>query len=156
MSMRRVFVVRKDLNLKPGKLGAMIGHLCEAFWTNQIKKYISPWKQENEDGQQLSYICNLELPIDIVDEYVFGSFTKTICEVKNLNQLNKKMEEILSENPWMKAGEDYGYINDNCQTDLVPENSDGTTTIGVWFRPIDDIIARGISHKFKLYGAFDK
>ena len=35
--MRRVFVIRKDLHLKPGKLSAMIGHLCEAYWTNLLK-----------------------------------------------------------------------------------------------------------------------
>lgn len=35
--MRRVFVIRKDLHLKPGKLAAMIGHLCEAYWTNLLK-----------------------------------------------------------------------------------------------------------------------
>ena len=76
--MRRVFVIRKDLNLPAGKLAAMIGHCAESYWTNLIKKYISPQKKENELGQQLCYVCQLELPIDIVDEYLFGIFTKTI------------------------------------------------------------------------------
>ena len=35
--MRRVFIIRKDLHLKPGKLAAMVGHCCEAFWTNLLK-----------------------------------------------------------------------------------------------------------------------
>ena len=35
--MRRLFIIRKDLHLKPGKLGVMIGHLCEAFWTSLLK-----------------------------------------------------------------------------------------------------------------------
>ena len=35
--MRRLFIIRKDLKLKPGKLAAMVGHLCEAFWTNAMK-----------------------------------------------------------------------------------------------------------------------
>ena len=35
--MRRVFVIRKDLYLKPGKLAAMVGHCAEAFWTNIMK-----------------------------------------------------------------------------------------------------------------------
>ena len=35
--MRRVFVIRKDLQLKPGKLAAMVGHCCEAYWTNLLK-----------------------------------------------------------------------------------------------------------------------
>lgn len=37
--MRRVFIIRKDLHLKSGKLVAMIGHLCEAYWTNFLKTY---------------------------------------------------------------------------------------------------------------------
>lgn len=36
--MRRVFVIRKDLHLKPGKLAAMIGHCCEVYWTNLMKQ----------------------------------------------------------------------------------------------------------------------
>ena len=36
--MRRVFVIRKDLNMTPGKLSAMIAHCAEAYWTNLLKK----------------------------------------------------------------------------------------------------------------------
>ena len=35
--MRRVFVIRKDLNLKPGKLAAMVGHCAEGYFTNLLK-----------------------------------------------------------------------------------------------------------------------
>ena len=35
--MRRVIIIRKDLHLKPGKLAAMVGHCCEAYWTNLMK-----------------------------------------------------------------------------------------------------------------------
>lgn len=44
--MRRLFIIRKDLHLKPGKLAAMIGHCTEAFWTNLIKA--STKKVDNE------------------------------------------------------------------------------------------------------------
>ncbi len=37
--MRRVFVIRKDLHLKPGKLAAMVGHCCEAYFTNMLKSF---------------------------------------------------------------------------------------------------------------------
>lgn len=36
--MRRVFIIRKDLHLSSGKLAAMLGHCCEAFWTNLLKR----------------------------------------------------------------------------------------------------------------------
>ena len=35
--MRRVFVIRKDLHLKPGKLAAMVSHCAEAYFTNMLK-----------------------------------------------------------------------------------------------------------------------
>ena len=47
--------------------------------------------------------------------------------------------------------EDYGLINDRCLTELEPENLDGTTTVGIWFKPLPDDIAHQISKKFKLY-----
>jgi hypothetical protein len=46
---------------------------------------------------------------------------------------------------------DYGFINDCCLTELTPENEDGTTTIGIWFKPLPDDIAHKFSKKFKLY-----
>ena len=35
--MRRIFIIRKDLHLKPGKLAAMVSHCAEAFWTSLLK-----------------------------------------------------------------------------------------------------------------------
>lgn len=35
--MRRVFVIRKDLHLTPGKLAAMVGHCAEVYWINLLK-----------------------------------------------------------------------------------------------------------------------
>ena len=35
--MRRLFIIRKDLHLKPGKLAAMVSHCAEAYWTNLMK-----------------------------------------------------------------------------------------------------------------------
>lgn len=37
--MRRLFIIRKDLHLKAGKLAAMIGHCCEAYWTNLLRSH---------------------------------------------------------------------------------------------------------------------
>lgn len=47
--MRRVFVIRKDLHLKPGKLAAMIGHCAEAYFTNMMLAAAACGKfQDNE------------------------------------------------------------------------------------------------------------
>ena len=194
--MRRVFVIRKDLHLKPGKMGAMLGHLCEAYWTNLMKSSIvidnefmtmPAWenygngkegpalykhpdlyrlsKEAYERGEKhfttlrenarKSVTVTMEIPKDIWEGYVNDIFTKTICEARNLNNLKTKIEPVVKELgliEWV----DWGYINDKCLTDLEPENEDGTTTIGAWFKPLPDEQAHLISKKFKLYGAFDK
>ena len=157
--MRRVFVVRKDLNLSAGKLAAMVGHLAEAYWTNMLKN------AERTDtglvvGRKATKLM-VSVPIDIWDNYVHGIFTKTICEAKSLTDLNKIKTYIDAINNdqandiELIEGIDYGFIRDKCLTELKPENPNGTTTIGVWFRPLPDAIAQRISKKYKLYGVFD-
>lgn len=154
--MRRVFVIRKDLHLSPGKLAAMVGHCCEAYWTNLIKANCDGNRIMAEDCHDTHYAVTLKISIDIMDDYVHGIFTKTICECRNKAQLKKAedvIETLKAEGVKLVQGEDYGYINDSCLTELAPENSDGTTTIGMWFRPLPDDIAHKISKKFQLYRA---
>lgn len=187
--MRRVFIIRKDLNLKPGKLAAMVGHCCEAYFTNLLKSgtvednefitlqsfdpknpghmavYKHPVIMEQSKAAfdngiatftikcaepRKSVDVTVEIPKDIWNGYINDIFTKTICECKNLNQLKTKIEPIISE-LGLVEGKDWGYINDKCLTDLTPENEDGTTTIGAWFKPLKDEDAFKISKKFKLY-----
>lgn len=161
--MRRLFVVRKDLNLSAGKLAAMVGHLAEAYWTNIIKKDPPLAPALTEDGANASYYrLVLTIPRDVMDNYIMGIFTKTICEAKSLTDLNKIKTYIDTINNdqangiELIEGIDYGFIRDKCLTELKPENPDGTTTIGVWFRPLPDAIAQRISKKYKLYGVFDR
>jgi len=186
--MRRVFIIRKDLHLTAGKMSAMVGHLCEAYWTNLLKSFpcvdnefttlmaedpFNPGHQmlyrhpelyekakaafeaghqtfvSERENPRKSVSITIEIPKDIWYEYVNGIFTKTICEARNLNNL-KKAESIADELGLVKYI-DYGYINDNCLTELTPENEDGTCTIGMWFKPLPDETAHKISKKFPLY-----
>lgn len=205
MGMRRLFIIRKDLNLSAGKLAAMVGHCCEAYWTNFLKKHITrrytnmfpcersnPLKVRdrieerkvqlyrrddlctlsmeafdagksyflahmNDKGifvkdEELAYeYCLTESPIDkeIYENYINDSFVKTICEAKNLNHLMKVVEK--AKELGFKENLDYGLINDKCLTELNPENEDGTCTIGVWFKPLNDDIAHELSKKYQLY-----
>ena len=144
--MRRLFIIRKDLHLSPGKLAAMIAHCSEAFWTRLIQNNLEtiPGPEGN-----MYRVTSSFLDTDIVEQYICGIFTKTICEAKNLNRL-KKAEEIAIE-LGLKEGVDFGFINDKCLTELTPENEDGTTTVGIWFKPLPDTIAHTISKKFPLY-----
>ena len=186
--MRRLFIIRKDLHLTAGKLSAMVGHCCEAYWTNLLKagmvkdlEYaILPVETENnpnywmlyrhpdvwkaakaahergektfkykEEYPEPYYLLTQKIDKDIWDEYVNGIFTKTICEAKNKAKLLKAEE--MAKGLGLVAKVDYGFINDKCLTELTPENEDGTTTVGMWFRPLPDEIAHKISKKFPLY-----
>ena len=188
--MRRVFIIRKDLHLKSGKLAAMVGHCCEAYWTNLLKagsikdnefeelratdtypdgkkrpmlyrhqavyeaakkafEEGKEWFQYKSENSRPTMTVAVEIPKDIWSNYINDIFTKTVCECRNKNQLEKA--KVIAEELGLKEGLDYGYINDRCLTDLTPENEDGTCTIGMWFKPLPDEIAHKISKKFQLY-----
>ena len=188
--MRRLFIIRKDLHLKPGKLAAMVGHCAEAYWTNLLKaglvednefmtlpaeevygngkvgpahyKHPLLYKLSKEafnrgektfttlaEDSRKTVSIQLEIPKDIWTEYVNGIFTKTVCECRNKNHLQKA--KTIADELGLVEFLVYGYISDKCHTDLTPENEDGTTTVGIWFRPLPDEIAHEISRKYPLY-----
>jgi peptidyl-tRNA hydrolase len=141
MGYRRIFIIRKDLGLSPGKLAAMVGHCAESYWTNLIK--------DSMHGDD----CFLNVDMEIYNNYINGIFTKTICEAKNLNQLMKA--KSLAEEMGMVEGKDFFVIADKCLTELKPEyiddNGDGRTIVGIAFKPLPDEIAHKISKKYHLY-----
>ena len=143
--MRRLFIIRKDLHLSAGKLAAMIGHCAEAYWTNLIRNKSN---FELKGSQDIIY-ATITLDKNIYDNYINDKFVKTICEAKNLNQLLKARTIALELG--LTEGIDFGLINDACLTELKPENEDGTCTVGIWFKPLDDEIAHSISKKYQLY-----
>lgn len=188
--MRRLFIIRKDLKLKPGKLAAMVAHCAEAYWTNAMKAgqvkdnefdtlpavetygdgrkgpalYRHPEIFElskkafeagearfrfKPEGSRPTVTVSFEIPKDVWEKYINGIFTKTICEARNLNKLKQAAEA--ARGLGLSEGTDFGYIRDCCKTDLVPENSDGTCTVGIWFKPLPDEIAHEISRKYPLY-----
>ena len=143
--MRRLFIIRKDLHLSAGKMAAMVGHCAEAYWTNLIRNKLD---FELKGSQDIIY-TTIALDKNIYDNYINDKFVKTICEAKNLNQLLKARTIALELG--LVEGIDFGLINDACLTELKPENEDGTCTVGIWFKPLDDEIAHSISKKYQLY-----
>lgn len=146
--MRRLFIIRKDLHLSAGKLAAMIGHCAEAYWTNLIRDAYNFDDRETHYAGDID-IVTIKIPANIYDNYINDKFVKTICEAKNLNQLLKAKTMALELG--LKEGLDFGLINDACLTELEPENEDGTCTVGIWFKPLDDEVAHSISKKYQLY-----
>lgn len=102
-----------------------------------------------EEFSEPYYLLTQKIDKDIWDEYVNGIFTKTICEARNLNKLKQAAEA--ARGLGLSEGTDFGYIRDKCLTDLTPENEDGTTTVGIWFKPLPDDVAHEISRKYPLY-----
>ena len=145
MSMRRLFIIRKDLHLSSGKLAAMIAHCAEGYWIRLIENNIS-----NVDGKPH---VSFDLDKDIYDGYLCGRITKTVCEAKNLNKLLQARDMALTFG--LVENQDFGMINDACLTELTPEwideNGEGRCTVGIWFKPLEDEVAHSISKKYQLY-----
>lgn len=127
---RRLFIMRKDLNMSPGKLAAQVGHCAEAYWTHLLRSG-SP------------------VPEEIMRYYVNGTFTKTICQARNKSHLLKAAD--MARELGLVEGRDFGLIWDTCKTELEPEEDDGTTLTGIWFCPLPDEMAHVISKKYHLY-----
>lgn len=127
--------------MSPGKLAAQVAHCAEAYWTQMIRNY------DYYDGEM--YESDVVIDKDVFEQYIQGSFIKTICEAKNKNHLLRAKE--LAEAKGLIENVDYGIIYDKCYTELVPEELDGTTITGIWFRPLPDDVSRDISKKYQLY-----
>jgi len=153
MSFRRVFIIRKDLNLSAGKLAAMVAHCAEGYWTRMIQRtaigFVNDFTTAMLPVDANYYKAFLKLDKEEFEQYLQGSFVKTICEAKNKTHLLKA--KTIAESLGLTENIDFGIINDNCLTELIPENEDGTTTVGIWFKPLPDEIAHQISKKYQLY-----
>ena len=105
---------------------------------------------ENEYDQ---YSVTLTFSKDVYEDWFAGSFTKTVCEAKNRNQLMKAVG--IAEELGLVEDEDFFLIKDNCLTELEPEEYDesgiGRTLTCIGFRPLPDDTAHQISRKYQLY-----
>lgn len=141
--MRRLFIMRKGLAMTPGKLAAQVAHCAEAYWTRQILK-----NAVRQDERPI-YVSPVETDAAIYEEYLCGMYVKTICEARNKNHLLKAKESALALG--FVENVDFGLIYDKCLTELEPEEEDGTTLTGIWFKPLPDDVAHEISRKYQLY-----
>lgn len=143
MGYRRLFIMRKDLEMSVGKLLAQTCHCAEAYWTNPLRKH-----RKLSDDESV-YYCELTISKDIFEQYINNSFTKTICAANNKNHLMKA--KFIADELGLVENIHYGLIYDKCLTELTPEENDGTTLTGIWFCPLKDDIAHSISKKYQLY-----
>ena len=141
---RQVIILRKDiLKNKTGKAIAMGCHCSLAYFTKWIKNNIDK-----------NYHIDAYIDKDIFDNWIKGSFVKTICEAKNKNHLLKV--KTMANELGLVENIDYGLIYDNCLTELTPEEENGTTLTGIWFKPLPDEVAHKISKKYQLYKDYNE
>ena len=135
--MKQIIIVRKDLNMSPGKMSAQVSHASMAFLSNWVKNSID-----------INYNIQTKFDKDIYNEWINDIFTKVILEAKNKNQLLKAVE--MANKLGMKEGEDYFLIRDNCLTELEPEE-DGRTLTCIGFKPMRPEIIDQIGKMYQLY-----
>ena len=135
---RRLFIIRKDLYLSAGKLAAMVSHCAELYWLNWFKSHT------DVNGYTEGFIDQT-----VFDNYINGIYTKTICAARNKSHLLKA--KTIATDLGLIEGIDFGELNDYCLTELEPENEDGTTLVGIWFKPLKDETAHAISKTYQLY-----
>ena len=128
--------------MSAGKLAAQVSHASMAWLSHVIRR--SP---RTDEGDKYTYTVEIEK--DIVEQWLNGIFTKTVCEARNRNHLLKAV--VLAEEQGMQEGTDFFLIKDSCLTELEPEDEDGTTLTGIGFRPLPDEVAHAISRKYQLF-----
>lgn len=143
--MRRLFIFRKDLNMSPGKLSTQVGHAAELYWIEKIKKSKGLYCDMNG-----IYQVSIEIPGDIYKDYICDIYTKVVCQAKNKDHLLKA--ELFANEMGFIENEDYGLIYDHCLTELQPEEPDGTTLTGIWFKPLPKETTKKISRHYRIYG----
>ena len=140
--MRQLIIARKDLQMSAGKLAAQVSHASMAWLSHVIRR--SP---REDVGNK--YIYTVGIDKDVVEQWLSGIFTKTVCEARNRNHLLKAV--TLAEEQGLQEGTDFFLIKDSCLTELEPEEEDGTTLTCIGFRPLPDDIAHAISRKYQLF-----
>ena len=145
---KQIIIVRKDLNMSPGKLAAQVSHGSMAFLTWMIRNKATYSEADYFDGYDKIYTANLTFDKELYEQWIDGEFTKCVLQAKNKNQLLKA--KTMAEDLGMTEGKDFWLIKDNCHTELEPEE-DGRTLTCIGFRPMDSETIDKIGKKYHLY-----
>ncbi len=150
---RQLIIARKDLQMSPGKLAAQVSHASMAFIADMLRKGGIEEELSLDTCEVASYHIYVEMSPEIYKDWLYGIFTKTICEARNKSHLLKAT--TMAEELGLQEGKDFFLIKDSCLTELEPEEYDengvGHTLTCIGFRPLPDDIAHSISRKYQLY-----
>ena len=156
---KQIIIVRKDLDMSPGKLAAQVSHASMVFLINMIKKSaialtnfaMAEWSTPIEEIENPNgiccYDCEVVIDKDTYERWVDCEFTKVILRARNKNQLIKAGD--MAKELGMEENKDFFLIRDNCHTELTPEE-DGKTLTCIGFRPMDAEVIDKIGKKYQL------
>ena len=77
--MRQLIIARKDLNMSAGKLAAQVSHASIAFLSTAVR-FGSISGEIHGD----CHIVETVIRKDVYEQWLKGTFAKTICEAKNM------------------------------------------------------------------------
>jgi len=150
---RQLIIARKDLKMSPGKLAAQVSHASMAFLAEMLRNGGVDEEIAVDTGDVAAYHIYVTMQPEIYNGWLYGAFTKTICEARNRNHLMKAVS--MANDLGLEEGKDFFLIRDCCLTELTPEEVDedgtGRTLTCIGFRPLPDDIAHAISMKYQLY-----
>ncbi|MBQ8160803.1 MAG: peptidyl-tRNA hydrolase [Clostridia bacterium] len=151
--MRQLIIARKDLAMSPGKLAAQVSHASMAYFAHLLRTGGADEVISLDDDVMPEVEVLAVMPEDVYLGWLFGSFTKTVCEARNRAHLLKVC--AMAEELGLRENEDYFLIRDNCLTELTPEEVDedgqGRTLTCIGFRPLPDEVSHQLSRKYHLY-----
>lgn len=141
---KQIIIVRRDLDMSPGKLAAQVSHASMAFIARAI--------QANAQNDMDTVRSCIAFDKDMYEGWLGGTFTKVCLGAKNKTKLENAISK--AEELGMIEGEDFFIIRDRCLTELVPEEYDeegiGRTITCVGFRPMRSSEIDPIGQKFQL------
>ena len=143
---KQIIIVRRDLDLSPGKLSGQVSHASMAFLTNMLKEHVLPAAGEYK-------VESFTMEKGLYENWINDIFTKVVLKAKNKNQLMKAVK--MAEDLGMEEGKDFFLIKDCCLTELTPEEVDengvGRTLTCIGFRPMEETVIDQIGRKYQLY-----
>ncbi len=143
---KQIIIVRRDLDLSPGKLSGQVSHASMAFLTNMLKEHVLPAAGKYK-------VESFTIEKGLYENWINDIFTKVVLKAKNKNQLMKAVK--MAEDLGMEEGKDFFLIKDCCLTELTPEEVDengvGKTLTCIGFRPMEETVIDQIGRKYQLY-----
>lgn len=122
MSIKQVIVVRRDLNMRKGKVGAQCSHAAMAFLTREIQIFapLEISKLSRPDSVGLVTIGVRKVAL----QWMLNSFAKVVVKVEDLAELMQIRDNAL------KAGLEVHLIVDNGRTEFHGESTPTCIAIG--------------------------